>query len=313
MWKHVGKVKEELINQLYLRMHHFYNFKQVLNTEVGICSVVGHDRVLMLIHTIASLFYFLKTNYSLYLVDDGTLTESDKMKINRIFTVKIQSPDEGKSKIINKFGTNSKFVKYRLDKNNSLTRLKFDAYILNSFKRAIYIDSDVLIFNEPKEISKWLKQDSQNILCMLHDRKLFKSNLRQDLDHSIRVLLSNNGFPQLSPSFNSGLIALSNKDIFNAQLLDSIFNQFIGIGYDKAFTAEETALSIVLKNSNSSITFLPKKKYLCPARMSELSIALKMKKVAIHFISETKREYPKHLMRLLFSNNLFLSVKSQLK
>lgn len=290
---------------IYFNFHKFFKFKSKECSEVGVSLVVGHDRVSMSIYCLATFFYFLKKSLPVYIVDDGSLTDKDKRRLSRIFTVTFQSPDSGLSIFKKKLEINNHFLKYRKDEKTPVVKLKFDAYLLNPFKRCIYLDTDLLFFSFPNEIAQWINKKQKCYLCLDHNRSYLQSYKREDVDHSFRLLLEKSGYPILSPSFNSGLLCLPSKKIFNIDMMNEIFTLFYKLGYTTSFTSEETALSILYLTQKSYA--LPNKKYICPARKDELFIAKEKPRILIHYIFETKEEIKKETILLMFKNHFFLN------
>lgn len=284
-------------------------FKSTQKTnQIGLSSVICHDKLDMFICSASSLMYHLGKTLPIYAIDDGTLSIADKKKLDNIFDITIESRKVRGKKWEKKLSRHHEFKKYRLHEYSPVTKLKYDAYTLSPFSKVIYFDLDVLFLKKPKLLSDWINSDSDlNYYCK-YPRKEVKSDIRSDADYSFRYILDKFIFPMATLSFNSGIVAIANKSIINFNKLNEIFLFFKSIGYSKSFMAEETALSILFAKKNCKS--LPIQEFICVAKKNEYAKANITHAQAIHFIAETKSSYISHALKL-FKKTFFLRYKKQ--
>lgn len=287
-------------------------FKNKRNTiddnSFVITTLVSHDRVKMLSHCLKSLLWSIEISPKIIIISDGSLTVLDKLQLKNTFSAEIISRKETDNLISRKFSRYKNFMKFRSNIYSPITKLKFDAIFSTEFKRLIYIDSDLLFFKKSKEVKKWIANNENDFLHLEHDSSLLESYKREDIDRSFRAMFSKKYFPLTSPFFNSGLLCIPNKDLLDINLLDKVFTVFNELEYSQSFTSEETAMSVLFKNTGKDKK-LSGAKYLCPARDAEYFIASKRDKVAIHYIYETKKFFFKDSKFISFNINPFFYEK----
>lgn len=271
----------------------FKNKKNTIdNDSFVITTLVSHDRVKMLTHCLKSFLWSIDVSPKIIIISDGSLTVLDKLQLRHSFSAEIISRKKTDNLILKKFSRYKNFMKFRSNIYSPITKLKFDAIFSPEFKRLIYIDSDVLFFKKSEEVKRWITKNEDSFLHLEHDSLLLESYKREDIDRSFRMIFSNKYFPLTSPFFNSGLLCIPNKDLLDINLLDKVFGVFNKLEYFQSFTSEETAMSILFKNTGKHKE-LSSAKYLCPARDAEYLIANRRNKTAIHYIYETKKFFLK--------------------
>lgn len=281
-------LKQQLLAILTSILPSFHN-KSIKN--IGISSVVCHDRLDMFIASAGSLMFHLGQSLPIYVVDDGTLSTRDKHRLQHIFTAIIDTIPERERKIKKIFAKFPSVARYRLDPLNPVTKMKLDGHLLTPFYKTIYIDLDVLFLQVPRIIKEWIASPTTNYYCV-HPRNIVGAQNRSDEDYSFRRLLNDTKFPLASSSFNTGIVCISNKSTINLHLLDKAFAYFNKIGYSRSFMAEETGMAIAL--NNKYFQTLPTNKYTCVARDSEYKKIDPNTTQAIHFIGETESRYLRH-------------------
>lgn len=278
-------------------------FQADADMRIGVSSVVCHDRLDMFICSAASLMFHLKKSYPIYIVSDGSLTSKDVLLLKKLFTVIIESEKSREAKYKKLSLQYPHFVKYRLDRLNQVTKLKYDAYLLSPFSKILYMDLDILFLKRPLEIIRWLSIKTTNNYFLTYPRKTVGADLRSDEDYSFRRVLGETLFPLITPSFNSGILCIANKSIINLSQLNTIFAYFNSIGYSRSFMAEETAMAIVFKHPTCHS--LSTKYYICAARQNEYEKIHIASARAIHFISETESNYLKLAILQLISTHIY--------
>jgi hypothetical protein len=279
------------------------------NKDICVSTILYHNGINMTIYSLYSFFYNLGYSMPVVAFDDGTLTKKDIGKLKALFNIIFIKDTTATKHITRIFKNHPNFLKYRLDKNNPITKIKYDSYLIPNYKRIIFLESDTLFFNHINDINLWIKSRSNRFLHLAHDRKFFDSYQREDVDYSLRLILNAYKFKMVSPNFNTGLVAIPNKNVINLKRLDNIMKYFNKINYSKTHVAEETALSILLYNK--PVKQLSGTEYACPVFDSEYGRIEKNKIKMIHYISYSKKYFARDAVKLtlktmFFRNNILL-------
>ena len=203
--------------------------------SIGICASIPHRYVDMFIYTIHSFFYFTKMSMQVYIVNDPNdpdgLSENDLKKLQKHFTVILDFDTTLKMKdVILKY---KYLYNYRFNINKTPSRFKYDALLLNPFKKFILIDSDILFFDTPNEIINFLKNEKQKIRYFSrvnNAQKMFPFLKNNEL--SLRLMIAkslsrkNNSIDHF---FTFGLTCVPHKKCINLKTLDEILKLFYQI------------------------------------------------------------------------------------
>jgi hypothetical protein len=280
-------------------------FKSNVNANFGISTVIHHKAVDMSIYSIRSFFYQTGFWVPVFAVNDGSLTEEDKIKLHKNFNLNLIENDSATARMEILLKKYPNFKKYRLSEESQCTKFKFDAILLSPFKRLIFLDNDVLFHNPPKELIDWVKSHGNKFLGAAHDREYLGSNTREDIDYCFRQMVNNYKFKLLHLNFNSGILAVPDKRIIDLDKLDTILRFFDKLGYTKTFFTEETSMAILFKTLGAEI--LSPRKYVCPVTDSEYGRAFDNQVTAAHYIGESKkffeRDAAKMFLRAIVSGN----------
>jgi hypothetical protein len=279
--------------------------------DVGISALLSHANVDRFICAAASCFYFLGMNLPIFIIDDGTLTSNDITRISNLFTVTFdRSSSKKMQRLIKEF---KYFSKYRFNSETPYNNKKFDALLLQNFKKTIYLDDSILFFSKPHEILNFIETSSRTILYNSRPKNShleFPFLLQNEL-HSIRKLLyelvhSNSiDSANLSTYFNSGLLCIPSQRVISLKELDKIFKVFEEIYFEKDLLAEEIALFLLFDHSIARS--LPTKKYCVVSEWGEYCSINFSQVVAIHYTSgeAVKNRNISDAIKLLLKCNFF--------
>ncbi len=279
-----------------------------ITSHVGICTLLCHDHIDFFICNIQSLFYQIKENFPIYVVDDGTLTPQDIHKLNKHFTLIYESHTSSERRMIKMFKKYENIFEFRFDTDVNPLRKKLDAFFLNPFDRYIYIDADVLFYDYPKEIVNWLKSDENVILYTAHVPYPinFYDNSEAEMEYSCRLLINEHYSSQIDPSFNSGLLCIPNKHCIDRKILNGVLDYFYKKRFAYTVVAEETA--IYLSFSSVKKKKLPVKQYINAWCYKEYEAVFSNNTISIHYSGYTKYDaFQKDAIKVALKHNLFRS------
>jgi|GEM_PF-4350912 len=218
---------------------------------VGLCSVIHHKYVDLFINTVLSFQLQTQLHFPIYLVSDGSLTPVDKKRLRSIFQITIKEANHAEKKMRKALKDYPYLSQFRFDPKITPLRVKLDPLLLNPFKKCIYLDSDILFFHPPSEVLEFIHGQQKAVLYSCRDEEVARTciPIGDRYEHFFREVLFENWHNTLDPTFNSGLLCIADKKLFNLELLDKIAQYFFQVGYAYAYLAEETLLSFA---------FLPK-------------------------------------------------------
>ncbi len=276
-----------------------------VDNSIGITALLCHRYVDMFIYSISSFFYSANRPFPIFIVSDGSLTEADKKKLSKFFTVIIPSKKWCDTKMKKLLKNYPSFTEYRFSQNYSknMVRNKFDAFLLNPFDRFINFDSDVLFYKKPKEVLDWLYSKKNLGLYSVHEWKE-KTRTNDDLAMVVRRLLRKIFSATSSHIYMScGMIGFPNKECIDLAFLDKVFKLAVQVEFARHFIVEEDALIILFDKIKSKI--LSANKYLNlwlywqyqPEKLKDITY--------LHYAGEVKERFQKDAVKLAISRNLF--------
>lgn len=277
--------------------------------SVGIVSLLCHRDVTKYIYTTTSFFYQLGFQLPLFVVDDGTLTNTDKDNLSERFDIRIEDKYELDENIAKKYHPYQYLYRNRFLSNSHIYKMKIDALVLSPFERTILMDSDILFFHKPTIIINWIKSNSEEILHFVHKKKdIHKGIFASQLELTCRTLLKRYKYTRMNIDFNSGLVCIPHKSIINLQLLNSIFKTYFSLKIEEdLIVTEEIAVSIMCSIYKERKVLDPKK-YIVSALGIDYSPHLLENAICIHYAaSSTDRFYKDSLIcvyKELFSKSV---------
>jgi hypothetical protein len=282
------------------------------NSTACVSTLLCHKNVNNFILTLSSFYYQIPQALPVYIIDDGTLTDHDKKKLNYFFSTTIVSGNKQNSSTLT--SNHKHLAKYLNSNKSSVLKMKFYAFFQPPFKKIIYIDSDILFFKKPNKIIKFIRENNPQSLFTLRNKNAhFRTpELLGEEYYSLRKLFkmhfskSYNDFRPYDESniyFNSGLLCISKKNrstYYN--LLDKCFELFETIFFEEEYLCEEISLMLTM-NPKRSIP-LNTTEYLVASFWNELeTIDHKHPPICIHYSAD------KGLKDKFLSDSIKLSIK----
>lgn len=246
-------------------------------------------------------------NLPIFLVNDGSLTKADIRKIKKYFSI-INPSDVSLTKRYQK-REYPHFYSYRMSDKTGICKKKFDAYLWNPFAKSIAFDSDILFYRTPTHIIDFIQGNTtKQIYFSGRDASIFSrfSDL-MGYEYTFRKLLSKHTKHIFDVSFNSGLMCIQNRTVFNIKRLDTIFKFFDAIGYTEYGMADETALCLLWSHTDTQL--LPPDRYMMCSSDEEYNGRDRTNAIAIHYmgLQGLKNQFYSDAIRLTISQHFFRS------
>lgn len=238
----------------------------------------------MMAWSLYSFLYFSGLKPSAIVIhDDGSFDDMDKnaltSKFNNLKVISRAIADNKVTGLLN----NKKAKLYRKEGHPLILKL-IDIFVLGSAPKIMILDSDVLFFNKPQEIIKFVKGG--------FDSDALISGLPESFD-KFKILVNNeylrrNGLIDNKIEFmNSGII-LYNRSALSMDMLYEYFDNCLR-GYDDYFV-EMTGWNCLI--GQLKYNFLPFDKYILKGRVAETTVAK-------HYTSGRRQELYAHGIELL--------------
>src|SRR5258708_2928616 len=302
-------IKDQLCKRVFEFVPSFFPIKKAGSSEIGICMLLCHKDVTMALYSLQSLFF--QTGYSLpiYIIDDGTLTESDYHKLEKLHKVTIDKKQEALSKIGKKFPKSPYLLKYLGDDKNHIKKMRLATLLLAPFQKTICLDADILFFQSPAKIEVFRK-GKKNYIGALRS-SAYESFIQNNvIDFHFRRLL----FLHLKLNryflVNDGLAFLNMSSINTRTLnkIESAIKFCNSIDYSRTFYADETFRTVLFEMGKSIL--LHSTDYLNLLHAKEWQKTLPDKTISIHFIGSTKVIFMYQAVKLALRSRLFSKLKT---
>jgi hypothetical protein len=280
------------------------NFRK--NNDFGICSMVSHDFVDMFILNISSFQYFTSMCFPVYLINDGSLTNTDKKKLKDHLNVTIVSTHQSGNKMMVLARKYKNIGRFRFDSKAFILRYKLDAIFTNPFKKFIYLDSDILFFRKPNEIIDWIIRKPNKSLYTAHiPYKMDMFSYNHDwIIHSYRVLYVERFNYSIDPTFNSGMLCVHSSRDIDLKKVDEMFKFLYHDFFAHHFIAEETAMMTLI--NHLKYKKLPVDKYMNIWCYEEYAKRDVNKLTSMHYAGDTKKIYwGWDVVKLVINTNFF--------
>lgn len=304
-------IKTTIINCVFKIIIYFFRPNKFLSKDkkiCGICSLLCHRNVDMFIYSIMSFFYMTRKVLPLYVVDDGSLTRSDVIKLKKYFTIKIANKTSTTSKIKKRLKNYYYLQKFRFDNDTSILKMKLDALLTNPFSKFIYIDSDILFVNNPEEITNWISNDKGVCFYTAHNPYPcdFYGHKDKTVEHSFRLVLFELKSTKTDQTFNSGLLCFERKNKIDLKNMNNTMKYFYEIFYSYDGLAEETVLAFAFDQNKAHL--LSTKKYLNVWCYEEYIRNTTCNNISIHYSGPIKyNKFKPDAIKLALKNNLFIN------
>ena len=198
--------------------------------------VCGHDYGIMALWMLASWFLATEKNWQVWIHDDGTLTDEDKVMFRRVFSDVLHLVDrkEADKRMQSVLVSAPRCADYRSRMPHGLK--VFDVGTLTDAPRFLLFDPDVLFFYKPVDILEWVQQDEDP-----KDTVWFNADAQEPAPFVRERAPETLGF-ELWPYVNSGLCMLNKK-----QIDLSFFEHCLNLDFMKHckdWRAEQTLLAL---------------------------------------------------------------------
>lgn len=142
--------------------------KTVNNHRISIHLLTGRSHLIMLIWSLASFYQQMKVIGPLYIHSDGSLLNKDIQLIKKFFPgAQVIKPEDFLSANQHKLAKYPVLQKFRTEYPQFfLLKKLIDPYFASGKEFRLIIDSDLLWFQEPKEIEREIENGCQNSLMM---------------------------------------------------------------------------------------------------------------------------------------------------
>lgn len=204
--------------------------------------------------SIISIYHFLKVTkekYEIFLHEDGSLSNSNKKKLNKYFSFLNLILRSDADKLINKELKSFPYIiNWRSDFNFALKLIDLSFFSKHDYY--IYLDADVLFFKEPHFIEKNVKDSFSNkkIKCF------FNKDIEPAYIDSNTNMSAFLGF-KLINQINAGL-SFINKKIFDYDYLNNLISsEYYSNQEKKRKHVSEQTLYAILSSKQASVNYLP--------------------------------------------------------
>lgn len=220
--------------------------------EVEIVSLVSHRDLPLYLTAIKTLFYFSRRKFLVTVFEDGTFTPDD-IKILKSFIrgVRFVSVPEAENKLKKILRGKKYCQKFR--REVLMTKKIIDLVFLSLKKRILMLDSDLIFFQRPKEITQWIEKNNGSSIFMSDYRDAYIVS-KAEAKYCFGL--------GLVSKLNSGLIGFNTKIVtlnFVERFLKEIFRLDL-CGKRAWLVVEQTALGLLLskKNKKRKLMRLPR-------------------------------------------------------
>jgi hypothetical protein len=273
-------------------------------SETGIHSAVPHRYLYAYLVAIKSFLRYC-ADITVFVHDDGSLTEEDKALIRRhISGVRIVDRAAADRQFEEKVG--DPFLGRVRTSYTSYLKL-FDPTLISDKRRIIIVDTDTLFLKKPTAVIDWAREGGAPWYHRVHSGKMKKSSggavaaLTQLQDVHIQTLITRNLDEinetlgkqyALFPGFNSGFIGYAHGTVDFGEL-----RQLFQLLYDKfserifRWGAEQTTHGMILCGRGA--TALPEEEYFV---YTQKNVELAANATFVHFIGENRfyrMQYPR--------------------
>jgi hypothetical protein len=283
----------------------FPTYTTPTNTAVNIVTLLCHKDVYMFLYAIHSFFYFTKQSFPVTIINDGTLTKGDIQLLRRHFFITLFTTNHIEKKLSNIF-SKYLFIKHFITASYTpVIKWKLAFMLRKLYPRYIFLDGDILFFQEPTQITNWIKSTKKYCLNLEYDDRSQENKGNADdnyLDiyHAYRECLKSTYFPNTNTLFNNGILCVPDNNLIQEDKLNTILEVVFKTHFDNQFGTDELVLSCLFTNMHSRS--LPKCDYsiqLNGPRPPQLPTVCK------HYCWQAKQFFPLDAIRLAAHTRLF--------
>lgn len=302
-------IKDVVCEQLFTVLPRFFPERQSSpQDEIGITMLLCHNDVVMATYALESLFYQLKYSLPVFIIDDGTLTVTDKKTLTSLFTVQFMSKEKALSESKQAVKKYPWFSKYLADEKVTIKKLKLALLFLAPFKNLVSIEPDHLFFNAPTEIPAFQK-GTKNYFTVL-PQSVYEVSVRDNImeTHFRRMLLKHLHI-EVPFLFNGGILFVKKNRVNDAWLkkADQVIQLFYDVDYARMTYSDETLMATLFEKQDS---IQLKEKYLNLVFPNQYKKSLFQTAVSIHFTSGNRLLYKYQAIKLFIFTKAFAKVSN---
>lgn len=231
----------------------FFNPHKADWGSYGVTMLLCRSDVLTAIYSLQSLFYHLGYALPVYIISDGSLKTSDIRTLTRLFNAHIVLRENILHAMRRKYPKERLLLRYLHDPGAHIKRLKLAALLLSPFRKTIFLESDVLFTNTPREIKSFLRS-SGNFYGSIHpDTYTLLEKKKQHMDFLLRRVLYYRAGTKSDYLFN-GSVLLVQKSLITGRtlrILSSALELAYAVDYHKTYYFEDALLSVIFTSRNS--------------------------------------------------------------
>ncbi len=213
------------------------------NSDMSVHTLVCNRHVPFYLYSVKSFLRMSKLKCKIFVYDDGTLTQEDRELLNyAVKGVNIVSFDG--QEMLEKIREYPSSLRYF--KEHILGKRLLGAYLNSDTKKMIFLDSDVLFFNEPKDVLEWANSTRKY--------SLFNQNEELSPKHG-SVILNEGEFINLGAKkidkFNAGFVCTYREFIDLKMVEDVLSYIYKSKGEKLKWIWEQTVLAAMLSRFDS--------------------------------------------------------------
>ncbi|OGU58102.1 MAG: hypothetical protein A2V66_11420 [Ignavibacteria bacterium RBG_13_36_8] len=264
------------------------------NLKTEIVSKIGHIHVKMFIMAIKSFSFFSGLSLCTTCIDDGTLTNKDKIMLkNQIIGITLIQSGEAKERILLMLKNHPFCIKYRNETHKRLythNTALFDLPLLATKEKIIIIDADILFFRKSTEIVNWVYSNRKYCHHMAfpecHTSKVFRWGrlilwvLAHELKSDIPIV------------FNDGILC-TYKSVYDLDRVEKYINRIYSLKLQNEWISLVVILSELYtnlqKHNNLPVYRLNTGKYVILTQCNQqIRHNVLSGPIAVHYIAQQK-------------------------
>lgn len=146
--------------------------RTITHSDFSIHMLTCHRDILIALWSLASFYRYSNVRGHLTIHDDGTLTKADRAHIKRLFPdVHIESVSDFMQFHGSSLDAYPEVKKFRKVYTKFQSKKLVDVYTLRKGRIILFLDSDLLWFQNPEEISRAVREGAQAVSYMMSNGK----------------------------------------------------------------------------------------------------------------------------------------------
>ncbi len=277
---------------------------------IACISKIGHSHARMYLIMIKSFLYTSQLNLPMFIVDDGTLTNDDKTLLkHHIKNLRIISRRGAERKISFLLTKYPYCLRYYLKKAPFLythNQTFFETILLHNHNRFIAIDADIIFFQKPSEIIRWIAKQKINTLALSFQPSYARDEIKWGR-LALRAL-AKKWKSTIPLVFNDGILC-SSKNTYALPAIEQCLKYVVyPIGIQNHWLSViilHAALFATQYKDMKRLTFLDWKSYRIATRLNTEIHRHTDTLIATHYIADNKQYWSAAALSLLLKTRLF--------